>query len=69
MLKSPLSLEAIKDAARMLFTGNNIPRSVWDNLSDTDKFAVNEEVDRLEDEANETPNSPASGEMASTPKI
>lgn len=69
MLKSPLSQEQINNTARTLFAGHEIIRSVWDKLSDSDKIAVNNEIERLEEEVNETSKTFASDEAPSTQKV
>ncbi len=69
MFESPLSPEEIQEIGRTLFEGGNIPPADWGNLSDADKAAVNDEAERLEEEAEENPELPAPDEETPIPKV
>lgn len=69
MFQSPLSPDEIRQAGRIIFEGGSIPKADWRNLSDADKFAVNDESERLEEEADENMESSISDEEVSTSGI
>ncbi len=69
MFKSPLSPEEIQEIGRIFFEGGSIPQADWEKLSDADKVAVNDEAERLEEEAEENPEPPVPDEETPTPKI
>lgn len=69
MFESPLSPEEILEVGRIIFEGGSIPQADWENLSDADKAAVNDESERLEEEAEENPEPSVSDEETPIPKI
>ncbi len=69
MLESPLSPEEVREAGKVIFEVGNISQAEWENLSDADKAAVNEEAERLQEEADETSDPLTPKEVPPTPKL